>query len=290
MKILLIQDNPDYVSTIKETLSKQVGLEFKVKSAMTLNGGITELSKGSTDIVLLELSLPDSKGLDTFLKVQANSPMTPIVILTGLDDEMMALKAVRQGAQDYLLKAELEGRLLIRVIRYAIERQKAKTEIIYWSFEDDLTGVYNRRGFWILAEQQMKLTSRSKKESLVFMLDVDGLKKINDTYGHGQGDAALSSAAGILSATFRKSDIIARIGGDEFAVMAVEANRKSGELLSKRLLQKIETFNKSSNLPFQVSMSFGYTCFDASKDISLEEMLDHADVKLYSAKSLKQSH
>lgn len=289
MKILLIQDNPDYVDTVKKALSKQKGIGFSVKSEMTLQGGLNELSKGKVDIVLLELSLPDSKGLDTFLKVQSYSPIIPIVILTGLDDEMVALKAVRQGAQDYLLKAEMEGRFLLRIMRYAIERQKAKTEIIYWSFEDDLTGIYNRRGFWILAEQQIKLTTRTKKESLFFMLDVDGLKKINDTHGHVQGDAALSSVADILKRTFRKSDIVARIGGDEFAVMAVEANRKSGELLAKRLIQNVDKFNGNSQLPFKVSMSFGYSCCEPASDLSLEEMLDQADVKLYSNKNLKHS-
>lgn len=129
IKILLIEDNPGDVRLLREMLAEMPGTPFDLECADRLSAGLERLAAGEIDVILLDLSLPDSRGFDTFLRVQGQAPRVPLVILSGLDDEALALKAVREGAQDYLVKGQFDGLLLLRAIRYAIERKWAGEEI-----------------------------------------------------------------------------------------------------------------------------------------------------------------
>ncbi|MGE5894839.1 MAG: response regulator [bacterium] len=129
MKALLIEDNPDDVLLLREYLRTADGNRFTLESAEDLASGLDCLSRGGIDVVLLDLSLPDSCGLETFVSVHERAPMAPILLLTGLDDEDLAIKAVQMGAQDYLVKGRVDGNLLIRAMRYAIERNKLLHEL-----------------------------------------------------------------------------------------------------------------------------------------------------------------
>jgi len=128
LRILLIEDNPGDARLIKEYLKEVSNSEFAVEIAGKLQDGINILANTDMDTVLLDLNLPDSKGLETFEKVIAIAPKVPSIVLTGLDDEGTALKAVQRGAQDYLVKDKVDGELLKRSIRYAIERKKSEEE------------------------------------------------------------------------------------------------------------------------------------------------------------------
>ena len=114
-------------------------------------------------------------------------------------------------------------------VAQAIERKRMEEEIRSLSLTDELTGLYNRRGFTLLAEQEVKLAHRMNRTMLLFFCDVDNLKGINDTHGHAQGDLALKEVSAILKETFREADILARLGGDEFVVLAVDASLESAE-------------------------------------------------------------
>ncbi len=134
VRVLLIEDNPDDAAQIREMLVAMSlpGLTapaFELEGVNRLTAGLERLDKSKVDVLLLDLSLPDSQGLATFTKIYAVAPNLPIVILTGFDDEAIAMKAVRTGAQDYLVKAQVNGDLLLRAIRYAIERQQLMTEL-----------------------------------------------------------------------------------------------------------------------------------------------------------------
>ncbi len=133
--ILLIEDNPDDALLLEVTLADVGGASFDLTHAETLSEGLRELAGGTHDVVLLDLSLPDSHGLDTFARAHAQSPGTPIIVLTGLDDEEVAVQAVQGGAQDYLSKNQLDGQLLVRSLRYAIERQNLVAELVRQSDE-----------------------------------------------------------------------------------------------------------------------------------------------------------
>jgi two-component system phosphate regulon sensor histidine kinase PhoR len=123
-KILLIEDNPADARLLREMLVEIRDAPFELEWVERLSAGLERLTKGDVDAVLLDLSLPDSQGLETFLRVQAQAPHVPITVLSGLDDAALALQAVREGAQDYLVKGKIDGNLLVRAIRYAIERKR----------------------------------------------------------------------------------------------------------------------------------------------------------------------
>ena len=129
ISVLLIEDNPGDVRMIRELLSEAKGVTFAVECADRLSTGLERLEKGEIDVVLLDLGLPDSQGLDTFTQARDRAPDFPIVVLTGLDDEATGTAAVRAGAQDYLIKGEVDGKSLARALRYAIERERMSSRI-----------------------------------------------------------------------------------------------------------------------------------------------------------------
>ena len=126
IRVLLVEDNPGDARLIRETLTEVSGVQFHLEWVDRLSTGLERLAEGGIDAVLLDLSLPDSQGIDTFIKVYTQAPQVPIILMTGLDDESLAVRAVREGAQDYLVKGQVDGNLLIRAIRYAIERKQTE--------------------------------------------------------------------------------------------------------------------------------------------------------------------
>lgn len=289
-RILLVQENPDYAQFVKNRLAQETQTAFHLKTASTLQSAMEQLLSNDIDIILAELALPDSRGIEVFEKLQSQAPSIPIVILASLFDEMTALRAVQKGAQDYILKIEDEGRLLPRVIRLAIERHRVKAELINMSFADDLTGLYNRRGFSVLAEQQLKCARRSKKGFYLFLLDLDGFKQINDTFGHAQGDVALRQTAALLRKTFRQSDVIARIGGDEFAVLAIESHADSASIIQQRFETMFEESTAGKSQSYKLSFSSGAAYFDPAEPVSFEHLFEVADGFLYQQKRSRSRH
>jgi len=129
IRVLLVEDDPGQMAAIKALLERTQGVEFQLKIADRLASALEELIIGGMDIVLLDLSLPDSSGTDTFVKVRQAAPRIPIIVLTGTDDEQLALDLLRRGAQDYLFKGAIDGRLLVRAIRYSIYRMASEREL-----------------------------------------------------------------------------------------------------------------------------------------------------------------
>ena len=182
-----------------------------------------------------------------------------------------------------------EGRI-IGVIGFGVditERKQMEEEIRELSFRDPLTALYNRRGFITLAEQQLKAATRVQRKMLLAFLDVDSLKWINDTLGHEAGDKALVDAAEVLRRTFRESDIIARVGGDEFAVLAIEMTDLNPELLPNRLQHTIDAFNTDESKPYRLSLSWGMTVYEPGTTQSLDQLMSAADALMYAQKKAK---
>jgi diguanylate cyclase (GGDEF)-like protein len=173
--------------------------------------------------------------------------------------------------------------LLSRAVQCAMKQHMLQRELCAQAFTDELTGLYNRRGFFSLAEQQLKLAVRTKRELLLFVIDVDGLKRINDKFGHSVGDLALTCAADALSATFRDSDILSRIGGDEFAVLALETSGQSQSAIVSRLHKSLKLVNTEES-PYMLSLSVGSTRFDPGDTHSLAELMQEADRAMYEVK------
>ena len=286
--ILLIENDPSDRYMVRELLD-EVGEMIRLDHAESLTQGVEMLEARVYDLVLLDLGLPESTGIATFEKFHERFPHVPVVVMTGLKDDEVALAAVNEGAQDYLNKGDFDARLLRRSIRYAIERNRLMQELRDASLTDSLTGLYNRRGFAALAGHQIRVASRtSHRMSLVFV-DMDGLKSINDNLGHPMGDRALQELARLLQETCRSSDIVARIGGDEFAILISCDADECGEKLVGRLRAKVDDFNQAARLPFRLDVSPGAVDFEPSSQQNLEELLARADTLMYEEKRRKKA-
>ncbi len=167
------------------------------------------------------------------------------------------------------------------------EKKQMEEKLHAMSIIDELTQLYNRRGFFTLAAQQMKISSRNKKEMLFFFIDLDGLKWINDTFGHQEGDLVLVGAAGILRETFRDADVIGRIGGDEFAVLALGTSGMTGASLAKRLQEHIDLYNNETDRLHKLSMSVGISIYDPENPSTIDELMSVADTLMYEDKKKK---
>jgi diguanylate cyclase (GGDEF)-like protein len=169
-------------------------------------------------------------------------------------------------------------------VAVAIENSRLFGQIQTLAIIDDMTGLYNRRGFFTLAEQQIKLASRLNHSILLVFMDMDKLKQINDEFGHQQGDLALIDVARLLRQSFRNSDIIARIGGDEFVVLAMNANGGDATVLINRLRKKMSELNSSGANPYHISLSIGTSAWMPGGPVDLDDLLTRADAQMYQNK------
>lgn len=168
--------------------------------------------------------------------------------------------------------------------RDVTERRRTEEALRALSLVDDLTGLYNRRGFLTLAQQQLRLARRSHRELLLLFIDMDDFKAINDTFGHSEGDQALTRAAAVLRRTFRDSDIIARMGGDEFVVLVADTPHAARESVLGRLHAELQERNEGDGSPYALSFSIGVAHFDPMRSPSIETLLATADERLYEQK------
>jgi diguanylate cyclase (GGDEF)-like protein len=284
-RLLLIQQDPD--TGLREELSAAAEGALLIESASELGEALRRLSRGGIDVVLLELSLPDSEGMSTFERMYAFAPDVPVVVLTDRYDEALGVSAVQAGAQDYLLKRSADSGEILRALRYALERHRLLTALRSLSLMDDLTSLYNRRGFTDLGSQYLELARRSGREITLVFLDLDRFKTINDSLGHHVGDRALRKVADTLRTTFRRSDIIARMGGDEFAALALEASNDHHSTIVERLREHFSQFNGTRREPYQISVSIGVARDDGARRIPLADLLAEADANMYEEKRSK---
>jgi two-component system cell cycle response regulator len=288
IRVLLVEHEPADLDGLRESLAQSRSGHIDLEWTSELTAGLARLSQGGIDAVLLDLELPDSEGIVTFERAYAFAPDVPIVVLTSVDDEEVAIGTVQGGAQDYLVKSDVSPPMVVKAIRYAVERHRLLSALRSLSLIDDLTGLYNRRGFADLGEQYLKLARRAARGVALVYLDLDRFKTINDTLGHHVGDRALLKLADLLKASFRRSDIIARMGGDEFAVLAVEATGDGPQLLLDRLRERIDEFNGSHREPYQLSVSIGMARHEGEDRVRLEDLLSQADAAMYEQKRTKR--
>jgi diguanylate cyclase (GGDEF)-like protein/PAS domain S-box-containing protein len=172
----------------------------------------------------------------------------------------------------------------VHIARDITGQKKAEEELRQLSVTDPLTGLYNRRGFLVLAQQQIKLAKRHKQDLGLLFIDLDGLKVTNDTLGHAQGDAALREAAVILVQSFRESDIVARLGGDEFVVLAIQTGKETTDALTAGLRKRLEERNARPGAPYPLKMSIGVAYCEAGAACAVEDLLSRADRSMYEKK------
>ncbi|HET7583555.1 MAG TPA: diguanylate cyclase [Gemmatimonadaceae bacterium] len=246
------------------------------------------LGDARVDAVLLDFATGQRADLEPLIRLHEHAPELPIIVLTDGEDDRLAMRVLKAGAQDALVRRDLSGGILVRAVRFAIERQHLQIALRAMSLVDDLTGLYNRRGFLTVARQQLKMADRMRKRMVHVFVDVDGLKEINDTHGHREGDRVLLQTAELLKETFRDSDIVARIGGDEFVVLAMETSGATAEAWSSRIREQLHARNARAERVVPVAFSMGIAYYDPECPVSIDELLAKADALMYAEKRRKR--
>lgn len=287
MKILLIEDNPRDAELIRDMLDQEMDVHAEFVHVKYLNQGFRILLEQKFDVILLDLLLPDSGGQKTVNKMKAVFESTPVVILSGLMDRDMAVDAVRSGAQDFLVKGEFQGPALLRTIQHACVRHRKEREQMENAMFDELTGLYTRRSFMKLASNHRNIAERNRFGMALFFLDLEGLKAINDSLGHGTGDSAIRSAADFVRMTFRDSDLLARLGGDKFVGLAMNVQPDDILVIRKRLSANIKRFNMAGNHSFNLSLSVGAAHISHTCPKTMDALLHSVDQKMYLEKRAK---
>jgi len=282
-RILLIEDNPGDVKAIDDCL-RSSSFAYDLTVVQRVRDGLRCIDDESVDMVLLDISLPDSSGLQGLHRLRARVSEVPIIILTGSADVEIAERAVRSGAQDYLVKGQLTGNLLHHAVQFAHLRQAFRADLEEMSLRDPLTGLYNRRGFRLLAEQSLRLARRNGRDSVLLLADMNDLKEINDTHGHSKGDQALCATARAFRTSLRDSDIIGRLGGDEFVALAVEAHPPGIFSLLQRLQVQLAMESDRLDMMIALSLSIGLAPFDPKESPSLDTLIMTADRDMYEKK------
>jgi len=290
IRIVLIEDDYGDAELVNAYLEDEPDQEFSLIHAPLLEEGVAALNDGGADVVLLDLNLPDSTGLSTFTSLHARFPDIPIIVLSGLDDREISIMAVREGAQDFILKGVFDGGLLFRAIHHAIERHQLYRNLVGAALSDELTGLFNRRGFMTLAGQLFKSAQRLHQGAFLLYADLDGMKGVNDVLGHREGDRMLRDTAEVLRETFRDADVLARLGGDEFAVFGLQEEQTAADTPKERLLEQVSAFNAAGKRPYSLSLSIGLACLEKDKQQGLDELIVSADARMYEIKRSRPNH
>lgn len=304
--ILIVDDNPDNLRLLAKMLELR---GYVVRKSLNGRMALQAIQRDPPDLILLDINMPEMSGYEVCqqLKSSETTANIPIIFISALDCIDDKVRAFEIGGQDYITKPFQELEVLMRVKNQLLmqyqhrlllqqnqrlekeieERLKAEAEVKQLSLTDDLTGLYNRRGFFLLAEQQLKIARRSQSSSCLLFADLDGLKSINDSLGHEMGDRAIYDAAQLLKQSFRDADIVARLGGDEFVIFIPDCSDKTNEFYD-RLQTSLDYFNQTSDRPYQLSISLGIQ-YCVSTDLhSLEFLLSEADKSMYHQKRVKR--
>ncbi|HJP37413.1 MAG TPA: EAL domain-containing protein, partial [Gammaproteobacteria bacterium] len=276
LHLLLIEDNPGDAVLIRALLDET--------DVETLGQGVAKLEEARFSAVITDLNLPDSSGIGTLQRLVATGSDIPVIVLTHSDDDPVAIEMVKCGAQDYLIKGQSDGALILKTVRYAIERKLSDRHLRYLSHHDKLTGLANRELFKDRLAQAVARAERSGNLVALLFLDLDRSKSINDMLGHLAADKLLVAVAERLKTCVRNVDTIARLGGDEFTIVLEDvATPFDAELVCRKVVGALEDPLEIEGQEIYATASIGVTFFptDATEVTGL---IRNADVAMYRAK------
>ncbi|HNX69285.1 MAG TPA: diguanylate cyclase [Candidatus Omnitrophota bacterium] len=294
IKLLLIEDDADFCDILRFSLRSEQDPPFQIENAPTLAEALKFLQQKHFDLILLDLGLPDSRGVETFDRLFSEHKEIPYVILSGTDDEHLALEVVRKGAQDYVVKGKADKHTLVRILRYALERHHQKKEVEELnerleklSILDPLTQLLNRRGLQRMLVRELQISGREGTNLVVILLDLDDFKEINDTFGHAAGDIVLQEVSKVLKKTVRAMDHVSRVGGDEFIILLPNTRPAEAVHFSERLRFAINRtpIVSSGGQAIQTTASFGVVNV-TRRMLSIEELLEATHEALARSKQL----
>lgn len=279
IKVLLVEDQDSEATLVIRMLAHASCCAVQVAHAKSLGNAIQLFAEHDFDVCLLDLGLPDGKGIDSLHQIRALDARLPIVVLTGNDDEELGLMSIETGAQDFVAKDAVSGQLLIRSLRFSIARQQKMLGHAADANTDVLTGMPNRRQ---LNESFDEMITNCQQLCLA-LLDVDHFKQVNDTHGHLVGDQVLRHLAGVIRQATDGRFRAARFGGEEFAILLPELNLESAtEIISGLLSDIADATLDIDDSCLRVTASAGIS--RVGPEDSLEDILRRTDVALYQAK------
>lgn len=293
LSILLVEDEGIVARDLQETLTR---LGYRVTGIASEGAQAVRMAQDlQPQLVVMDVSLRgEIDGIQAARLIHERFQV-PVIFLTGHSDPGTLQRAVSTGPLGYIVKPfqEIELRCAIEVamhkhradvaMREREEALRRNTELLEnLSLVDELTQLKNRRGFFELAEQALKVAKREHYPLALFFMDLNGLKAVNDNLGHLIGDQALRDAATVIRQTFRDSDILGRIGGDEFVALA----HISGDVqaLCRRIRGHLDVFNSSTERPYRLELSVGTALVDAAHDENIESLIGRADAAMYEQK------
>lgn len=278
--VLIVDDDEGLLEMLKTALSIE---GYRCETAANVEKALDLIKNVAFDILIADIKMPGMTGLELTEKAKKIRPDMAAIVMTAYIEEFSYDSAIEVGASDFIKKPFSVRELIAR-----IQHVKLQERLRSMSVTDELTDLYNRRGFFALAEQELKLANRLRKNVFLFYLDIDNLKDINDNYGHLEGDMMILETANILRRTFRQSDSVSRIGGDEFVVILNGAKEADAEIVASRLQKNIDDFNRVLNRGYKLSMSVGIALYNPEDPASVDELLSQADKSMYEQKRYKQ--
>ncbi len=285
IQVLQIEDNIGDVILMREMLANSTYSHYKMTHAGSMREAEIILEQQDFDVLLLDLRLPDSDGLNSIEVLQRYSHDKPIVILTGSNSEGMALQAAVKGAQDYLVKGQFNAALLTRSINYAIHRNKTECQLKQLAHYDALTGLANRYLFDDRLEQAVFRCHRSRDILALIFLDLDNFKPVNDKFGHATGDLVLKEVADRLTACVREQDTVARVGGDEFSIILEGLHREHDvRMIAQNVMKKLAFPYRMDDCEVVPTASLGVALYDGVGSVTVGEFVRRADAVMYEAK------
>jgi diguanylate cyclase (GGDEF)-like protein len=287
LRVLLVEDDQVDALLIRRTLAAAREEGFAIQHVQTLAQAFRILDSTRVDIVLVDLSLPDSEGLATIERLLERAGETPIVALTSVDDGDLALKTVQLGAQDYVVKSATTTAGIVRTCRHARARHRrvvaldqARKRAYYDATHDALTGLPNRRLLSDRLACALAYAERYSHGLALLSVDLDRFKTVNDSLGHPTGDLVLAAVADRLRAGVRRSDTVARVGGDEFLLILSHVTHRADVMsVASTLVQSVgEPVGE-----LRVTASVGVALFPADGE-SMTGLIEGADAAMYEAK------
>jgi len=296
IRALLVEDNPADAEIVAIDLEEAGGERFQLTHVPRLNEAIERLRSEPFDVALLDLTLPDSRGIETVARFRAEAPDVAIVVMTGSLDERLSLEAAEHGAESFLVKGEAEGALLLRTLVYAIRQHGSRRQLElernaseYRATHDPLTRLPNRMLFMDRLNQALQTAPRTDRVVGLLFVDLDGFKEVNDTLGHAFGDALLCCAADRLRAHVRASDTVARLGGDEFVVLLTNVRRAEDvHSLARKLECVLEEPTEVEGQILRPGASIGSASGPADGS-NPQDLLAAADAAMYEVKRARKS-
>ena len=295
LSILLVEDEGIIARDLEEALTR---LGYRVAGIASEGAQAVAMARAlNPDLIVMDVSLRgELDGIQAARQIHQHSHL-PIIFLTGHSDSDTLQRAVSTGPLGYLIKpfqeAELHCAIEVAIHKHRTDREtREREEALRRSAErmqtlsliDELTQIRNRRGFFDLADQSLRVARRERHALALFFMDLNGLKQINDGLGHRAGDQALRDAAAVLRRTFRDSDILARIGGDEFVALAHVHADTDIAALSRRLRNHLQEFNATRERSYILDISIGATLVERPGEEDLEVLLARADAAMYQQK------